>query len=90
MLAFGKEIILKKLNEEICLFLVSLGALVFLVIATLGFMGKHQLFAPNGHFKIFSAGLIPACDIAIALMVGMGLFLIFLALVLLIGGPQEK
>jgi multicomponent Na+:H+ antiporter subunit B len=90
MLAFGKDAALKKLDEQSCLFLGSLGALAFLVIATLNFLGLHQLLASKEHFKIFSASLIPLCDIAIAVLVGAGIFAIFLSLVLLIGRPQEK
>ena len=36
------------------------------------------------------AGLIPLCDIAISVMVGTGLFMVFLALVMLISPSEEK
>lgn len=70
MLAFGKEVVLKKLNENKGLIFTCLGALAFLFFRQ-----------PNA----FGAGRIALCDAAIAVMVGAGLFTVFLALVLLIG-----
>lgn len=85
MLAFGKDLALKKIPEEFTSTLESTGALMFLTIALLGiFSGYFFLnFLPKGTpFKLFSAGIIPLCNIAISLKVGAGLFAIFTALVL--------
>jgi multisubunit Na+/H+ antiporter MnhB subunit len=83
MLAFGKEEVLKKLSMKKCIFLAGLAALVFLLLALRGFLGSPAPAFKEGYFKLFSAGLIPFCDIAISILVGTGLFVIFLALVLL-------
>jgi len=83
MLAFGKEEVLKKLSRKKCIFLAGLAALLFLLLALRGFLGSGNAAFKEGHFKLFSAGLIPFCDIAISILVGTGLFVIFLALVLL-------
>jgi len=86
MLAFGKEIALSKLPKHATTFFESLGAVLFLGIAILGFTGGRFFlnFIPKGEpFSLFSAGIIPLCNIAISLKVGAGLFAIFVALVLL-------
>jgi hypothetical protein len=59
-------------------------------MAVFGFMGKKALLSHKGDFKLFGAGEIPFYDIAIALMVASGLFLVFLVLVLLKGEAVEK
>ena len=69
MLAFGKEVALKRLRSNVLRPLISAAALVFLFIVITGFPGKH-----------ISAYLIPLCEMVI---VGFGLFSIFTALVLL-------
>jgi len=87
MLAYGKDAALKKLPKVAILFFESLGAILFLGIALLGFSGDGLFFLnfiPKGEpFKLFSAGIIPLCNIAISLKVGVGLFGIFVTLVLL-------
>lgn len=86
MLAYGKEVALSKLPKGVTVFFENLGALLFLSIALLGFTGGYFFlnFIPKGEpFKLFSAGIIPLCNIAISLKVGAGLFAIFVALVLL-------
>ena len=85
MLAFGKEVALKKLNEVRASFFESLGAIMFLSIAILGFLGGYFFFnflKKGEPFNLFSAGIIPLCNIAICLKVGAGLFAIFVVLVL--------
>lgn len=83
MLAFGKDAVLKKLSQERVVMLAGLGALAFLFLVTLEFFkDSHGLIVGN-HFKLFSAGFIPLCDVAIAFAMGMGLFAIFLVLTLL-------
>ncbi len=94
MLAFGKEVALKKLSQVEASILESLGALMFLSIALLGFLGGYfffNLFFHKGKpFTLFSAGIIPLCNIAISLKVGAGLFAIFVVLVLFKGLDEEK
>ena len=93
MLAFGREFTLKKLSQAMASALESLGALMFLGIAVLGFWGGYfcfNFFLNKGNpFTLFSAGIIPLCNMAISLEVGAGLFAIFVALVLF-QGPGEK
>lgn len=94
MLAFGKEEILKRIPQHMISFLESLGALMFLAIALLGFLGGHFFFnwLPKGKtFELFSAGTIPLSNIALALLeVSLGLFGIFLVLVLLKFTPKNN
>lgn len=87
MLAFGREAALKKLSQLQASIAESVGALLFLVIVLAGFVGGSyfflNFFAEKGTpFDLFSAGIIPLCNIAISLKVGAGLFAIFAALVL--------
>lgn len=93
MLAYGKEVALKKLSERAMSFFESLGALLFLGLALLGFAGGYFFlnFMPQGEpFRLFSAGTIPLANIAISLKVGAGLFAIFVVLVLLKFESGEK
>jgi len=86
MLAFGKDLALKKLSENLASFFESAGAIMFLTIALLGFVGGYfffNLFLKGKPFDFFSAGIIPLCNIAICLKVGAGLFAVFVALILL-------
>lgn len=93
MLAFGRETALKKVSQAAASFLESLGAIMFLSIALLGLMGGYfffNFFLNKGRpFELFSAGIIPLCNIAICLKVGAGLFAIFVALVLF-KGTEER
>jgi len=86
MLAFGKDLALRKLSEGVASFFENLGAIMFLTIAILGFVGGYfffNFFFKGKPFNLFSAGIIPLCNIAICLKVGAGLFGVFIALVLL-------
>ncbi|MDD4894204.1 MAG: MnhB domain-containing protein [Candidatus Omnitrophica bacterium] len=83
MLAFGKDTALKKVNQAKCIFLSGVAAFIFLILAVCGFVTGHSPGFRDGHSTFFSAGLVPFCDIAISVLVGSGLFVIFLALVLL-------
>jgi len=85
-LAYGKEVAFKRLSKAAASVFESVGALMFLTIAILGFTGGVfflNFIAKGEPFKLFSAGIIPLCNIAICLKVGAGLFAIFAALVLL-------
>ena len=93
MLAYGKETALKKFPEGITAFFEELGALILLGIALLGFTGGYFFmnFISKGQpFKLFSAGIIPLCNIAIGLKVGAGIFAIFVVLVLLKSESEKK
>ena len=84
MLAYGKDAALKKLSKSAASFFEGMGAILFLGIAVLGFAGGYFFlnFLHKGEpFKLFSAGIIPLCNIAICLKVGAGLFAIFVVLV---------
>lgn len=86
MLAYGKEVALKKLPRAVSAFFEELGALLFLSLALLGFVGGYFFlnFVSKGQpFHLFSAGIIPLYNIAISLKVGAGIFAIFVAFVLL-------
>lgn len=86
MLAFGKEEAFKKINQNVGSFFESLGALLFITIAVLGLGSGYFLlnFMAKGEpFRLFSSGFIPLVNIAIALKVGAGLFVIVVILVLL-------
>lgn len=86
MLAFGREFASQKFSHPVITLLESAGALLFLAIAIAGFAGGYfflNFFVAKGRpWTLFSAGIIPLANIAIALKVGMGLFLVFAALVL--------
>lgn len=86
MLAYGKEVALRKLPRGAASFFESMGALMFLAISLLGFTAGTfflNVLGKGEPFRLFSAGIIPLCNIAISLKVGAGLFAIFVALVLL-------
>ena len=86
MLAYGKDVALKKLPKTTMSVFESMGAILFLSIALLGFTGGYFFlnFISKGEpFRLFSAGIIPLSNIAISLKVGAGLFAIFVVLVLL-------
>lgn len=87
MLAYGKDVALRRLNTTAVAHLDSAGALMFLVIAWLGMVLGGQFFLnyihrnyPGHDFHIFSAGIIPLCNLAIGIKVGASLFLVFIVL----------
>lgn len=85
MLAFGKDVVISKVSKNLASSLESIAALMFLSIALLGFLGGSFFLniLPKGTpFNLFSAGIIPLCNIAIGIKVGVGLFAIFLTLVI--------
>lgn len=87
MLAYGQKTALKKLNKHAAKFFESMGALMFLTIATLGLATGYFLvnfiLYKGTPFKTFSAGIIPLENIAVAFKVGAGLYAIFMALIFL-------
>ncbi len=100
-LAYGKEESLRRFRIGVASELDSVGALMFLVIAVLGIAGTlgGRFFInyiakanPGTPFTLFSSGIIPLCNIAIALKVASSLFMVFILLVLMrvIHGPGER
>ncbi|OIN98451.1 cation:proton antiporter [Candidatus Desantisbacteria bacterium CG_4_10_14_0_8_um_filter_48_22] len=82
-LAFGKETAFRKLSVNAASVLDSAGALIFLGIALSGYAwGVFFLnFLNKGiPFHLWTAGIIPLCNIGIGLKVGAGLFGAFIAL----------
>ncbi len=93
LLAFGKDVALAKLTRNRILILMSVGGVVFLLTAMFNFMAKHQAqsYALSAQrFRIFSSAFMPVYDIAVCFMVGMGLFVIFLALALFDPGSDKE
>lgn len=88
MLAFGKEAVTSKISKNLASNLESIGALMFLSVALIGFFGGSfflNILKKGDPFRLFSAGTIPLSNLAISLKVGVGLLAIFLALVILEG-----
>jgi multicomponent Na+:H+ antiporter subunit B len=84
VLAFGKDVALRKISESTQAFLECAGAILFLTLALIGFVGGYFFLnvLPKGNpFDLFSAGIIPPCNIAISLKVSAGMFSVFLVLV---------
>jgi len=86
-LAFGKERALGKLGKTLSSVLDCSGALLFLLIALAGIFISGVFFEnfieknyPGKVFHLFSAGIIPLCNIAIAIKVGASLFMVFIIL----------
>ena len=93
MLAFGKDAVTERISKNRASKLESIGALMFLSIALIGFFGGAfflNILSKGTPFRLLSAGTIPLSNIAISLKVGIGLLAIFLALVLLEGQKKEK
>ncbi len=85
MLAFGKDVAFEKMSLAISSVFESAGGLMFLALAVIGFAGGfffRNVLGKGEPFRLFSAGIIPFCNIAIALKVGAGLFAVFVALVM--------
>ena len=99
-LAFGKEYAERKLWPGLASELDSLGALIFLFIGiTAIYFGGYlfenfiEKYYPTGNFRVFSAGVIPLQNFAIAVKVGTSLFMVFIILavrrVVLINGKGK-
>ena len=76
MLAFGKEVALKRLRAGLLRLIIGVGALTFLYIVMASFSGG-----------CVSVIIIPLCEMVI---VGAGLFAIFVALVLLSKSDKDS
>jgi len=83
-LAYGGDAKAEKRSSTNASVFESVGALLFISIALLGLIVGAIFFLnflPKGTpFHLFSAGIIPLCNIAIGIKVGAGLFSIFVAL----------
>jgi len=93
MLAFGKDVAVTKVSKNIASNLESIGALMFLFVALLGFLGGSfflNILSKGTPFKLFSSGTIIFSNISIGIKVGVGLFAIFLALVILERAEKEE
>ena len=92
-LAFGKNVALKILPQWLASALESVGALIFLGVALLGFSGGFFFlnFLPKGTAgKLFSAGIIPICNVGIGIKVGAALFAVFMVLIMLRIKPGKE
>lgn len=92
MLAFGKEVALKRLRANFLRFIISIGAFIFLFIVLVSFSGRcvpfNEFFSSGTSCRIFNnAVIIPFCEMVI---VGAGLFAIFVALVLLSKADKDS
>ncbi len=93
ILAFGKEFVIKKFSETITSVGESLAAVIFLSIAVSGFLAGYffkNFYGQGVPFKLFSAGIILPCNLAIFLKVGLGLFSAFLCLVLFVSTNSKE
>ena len=93
MLAYGKEIALRKMSEKASELLENIGAVIFMLISLLGLFSGSYFFLNSLNkgraFSLFSAGIMPLCNIAIGLIVGAGLFTIFTTLVFFRGKKND-
>jgi multicomponent Na+:H+ antiporter subunit B len=85
MLAFGKEVALKRLRSKGLRLAVNISALLFLAIVMIHFAGNGRtvkaLVGPMKAFHAFANEfMLPVCELVI---VGAGVFTVFMALVLL-------
>ena len=86
LIAFGSEIKISRIYAHMAYNLETVGAMMFLIVALLGFLGGTfflNILSKGEVFNLFSAGTIPLSNISIGLKVGVGLFAIFLAFVIL-------
>lgn len=86
MLAFGQGVATSRLTKNIASNLESIGAFMFLLIALCGFLGGSffmNVLKKGTRFELFSAGTIPLSNYVISLKVGVGLFAIYLAFIIL-------
>jgi len=95
MLAFGKDLALKKMSKSASSFFESIGALLFITIALVGFIvigGSffYNFIGTGKPFAFVSAGTIPLSNIAICFKVGAGLFGVFIAIIFVKIDPGES
>lgn len=93
MLAFGKEVALKRLHAYSLRFAISIAAMMFIYVVMTSYSGSacppfNLIFDRARSCRIFNDEVvIPVCEMVI---VGAGLFAIFIALVLLTKGDRDS
>ena len=99
LLAWGKERTLLTIPFRAAKCLDSAGALAFLALALLGLVFADRFFTnfiqkalPGRPLRLFNAGIIPLCNIAIAIKVCASLFLVAVVLSVLrvVAGGDES
>jgi len=83
VLAFGRKVALAKFSRFWASMWDNIGALAFVIIGFLGLTGGYFFFNFIWHGtpgKLVSAGIIPLCNISIAIKVGASLYAIFILL----------
>jgi len=83
MLSFGRRTALRTFGDLAASMLDNIGALAFLTVALLGFVGGYFFLNFIGRgtpFQLFSACAIPLSNIAIGLKVSASLYGVFVAL----------
>jgi multicomponent Na+:H+ antiporter subunit B len=93
MLVFGTEAAMRYFSRPLAPRLVSVGGLFFLTIAISGFSGGYYLFNFIGQgqvFKVWGAGIVPLCNVAIGLMTTTCLIGIYAGLTRFKPGPGGK
>jgi len=95
MLAFGRETAVKKVSKSVASYFEGIGAMIFLSVALIGFIGgfffMNVLHHPGQEkFLLFSSGSILLSNVAICIEVGAGLFSVFIALVFFKGDRGDR
>jgi multisubunit Na+/H+ antiporter MnhB subunit len=96
LLAYGSDETKNEIKKWRATFSESLGIFLFWFIAILGLIQGSQFFNnviaktnPGEPYHLFSAGIIPLCNIAIGIEVGAALFAIFITLAVLKLGEKS-
>jgi len=93
MLAFGKEVALKRFSMAAASVFESLAGLMFLTVAVLGFLGGWfflSIYGKGEPFALFSAHMVLLSNIAIGCKVGAGLFAVVLGMLILTKSEGKK
>jgi multisubunit Na+/H+ antiporter MnhB subunit len=86
VIAFGKDVVFKKINQNAASVFESLSALILITLAILGIGSGYVFFNflwKGTPFKLFSSGLIPLYNLLICFKAASGFFIVFLVIVLL-------
>jgi len=95
ILAFGKETALKNINRKRITMIATLGMMLFLFLGMMGLLGGNLFltdFSKFGrNFCVLKDISMPLFNIAICLLVGSGIYTIFITLIMLrVRKGQEK
>ncbi|MFH1942120.1 MAG: MnhB domain-containing protein [bacterium] len=95
VLAYGSDEVKSEARKWRATFSESFGIFLFWFLAVLGLIQGTYFFtnfiaktSPGQPYHLFSAGIIPLCNIAIGIEVGAALFAIFITLVVLKVGEK--